>query len=175
LDDAAETLAGPCHRVRMTLDEYGRVAVTSAAIDPPSADARMRYVIAEEATDSANRFLFHKTTRRQFYDRTRERLARETGCDEALFVNEKGELTEGSYTNLFVERDGRLLTPPLTCGLLNGTLRRALLADPDRAIEETVMMPEDLATADGVYLGNSVRGLVRAEPVDAAIPKRRAS
>jgi para-aminobenzoate synthetase / 4-amino-4-deoxychorismate lyase len=167
LDSVAEALGGPCHRVRLTLDEYGEIDLTTAAIDAPSADARTRYVIAEEATDSANRFLFHKTTRRQFYDRTRERLIRETGCDEAVFVNEKGELTEGSYTNLFVERDGRLLTPPLACGLLNGTLRRALLADPDCAIEEAVLTPVDLETADRVYLGNSVRGLVRAEPVDA--------
>lgn len=167
LDGVADGLAGPCHRVRLTLDEYGEIDVTTAAIDAPSADARTRYVIAEETTDSANRFLFHKTTRRQFYDRTRERLIRETGCDEAVFVNEKGELTEGSYTNLFVERDGRLLTPPLACGLLNGTLRRALLADPDCAIEEAVLTPVDLEKADRVYLGNSVRGLVRAEPVDA--------
>lgn len=167
LDSVAEALAGPCHRVRLTLDEYGQVDVTSAAIDAPSSEARTRYVIAEEATDSTDRFLFHKTTRRQFYDRTRERLMRESGCDEAVFVNEKGELTEGSYTNLFVERDGRLLTPPLACGLLNGTLRRALLADPDCAIEEAVLTPVDLESADRVYLGNSVRGLVRAEPVDA--------
>lgn len=167
LDRVAGALAGPCHRVRLTLDEHGRIDVTSVAIDAPSPQAKTRYVIAGEATDSANRFLFHKTTRRQFYDLTRERLMRETGCDEVLFVNEKGELTEGSYTNLFVERDGRLQTPPLACGLLNGTLRRALLADPDRAVEEAILMPGDLETADRVYLGNSVRGLVRAEPVDA--------
>ncbi|NNL35449.1 MAG: aminodeoxychorismate synthase, component I, partial [Silicimonas sp.] len=167
LDGIATTLTGPCHRVRMTLDEFGRIDVTSAAIEPPSPDARTRYVIAEAATDSTNRFLFHKTTRRQFYDRTRERLKQETGCDEAVFVNEKGELTEGSYTNLFVERDGRLLTPPLACGLLNGTLRRALLADPDCAIEEAVLRPADLESADRVYLGNSVRGLVQAVPVDS--------
>lgn len=167
LDGIATTLTGPCHRVRMTLDEFGRIDVTSAAIEPPAPDARTRYVIAEAATDSTNRFLFHKTTRRQFYDRTRERLMRETGCDEAVFVNEKGELTEGSYTNVFVERDGRLLTPPLACGLLNGTLRRALLADPDCAIEEAVLRPADLESADRVYLGNSVRGLVQAVPVDS--------
>lgn len=166
LEGVAAALAGPCHRVRLTLDEFGGIDVTNAAIDPPSPDARMRYVLAEEATDSTDRFLFHKTTRRQFYDRTRERLNRETGCDEAVFVNERGELTEGSYTNLFVERDGCLLTPPLVCGLLNGTLRRALLSDPDCSIEEAVLLPEDLETADRVYLGNSVRGLVRAEPVD---------
>lgn len=175
LDGVADALTGPCYRVRLTLDEYGRADVTSAVIDPPSSEARTRYVIAEEATDSTDRFLFHKTTRRQFYDGTRERLVRETGCDEALFVNEKGELTEGSYTNLFIERDGRLLTPPLACGVLNGTLRRALLADPDRAIDETVLTPKDLETADRVYLGNSVRGLVRAEPVDAAAIHRQAS
>lgn len=167
LNGVADALTAPCHRVRLTLDEFGRIDVTSAVIDAPSSAARTRYVIAGEATNSANRFLFHKTTRRQFYDRTRERLMRETGCDEALFVNEKGELTEGSYTNLFVERDGRLLTPPLACGLLNGTLRRAMLADPECAVKEAVLTPVDLETADRVYLGNSVRGLVRAEPVDA--------
>jgi para-aminobenzoate synthetase/4-amino-4-deoxychorismate lyase len=78
-------------------------------------------------------------------------------------MNERGELTEGSFTNLFVERGGLLLTPPVSCGLLDGTLRRALLADPARPAAEAVLYPEDLDTADRVYLGNSVRGLMRAE------------
>ncbi len=153
----------PLQRVRLTLDADGGIAITATPIATPTADAVMRYAIAAEPTASTDRFLFHKTTRRQFYDETRERLAAVTGCDEVLFANERGELTEGSFTNLFVERAGRLLTPPLGCGLLNGTLRRHLLADPARGAAEAVLYPQDLAAADRVYLGNSVRGLVRAE------------
>jgi para-aminobenzoate synthetase/4-amino-4-deoxychorismate lyase len=158
---AAEGFAAPLQRVRLTLDETGHAAVAAVPMAALRPDAVLRFAIAEERTSSADRFLYHKTTRRQLYDRTRERLAAETGCDEVLFRNERGELTEGSFTNLFVERDGRLLTPPLHCGLLNGTLRRRLLAE---TAEEAVLFPEDLATGR-VYLGNSVRGLVHAEIV----------
>jgi para-aminobenzoate synthetase/4-amino-4-deoxychorismate lyase len=140
---------------------------------PVGKDAVLRYAVAAERTSSADRFLFHKTTRRRFYDETRERLMAETGCDEALFLNERDELTEGSFTNLFIERNGRLLTPPIGCGLLNGTLRGALLADPERKVEEQVLRLADLQNAERVFLGNSVRGLVRAVAVDApAVGKR---
>ncbi len=165
LAERAAAFEAPLQRVRLTLDEDGRFEVTAAAIGPTAADAVLRCVIAPERTSSADRFLYHKTTRRRFYDGMRERMAAETGCDEVLFLNERSELTEGSFTNLFVERDGRLLTPPVACGLLDGTLRRALLADPARRIEERILYPEDLAAADGVYLGNSVRGLLPAEVV----------
>ena len=76
----------------------------------------------------------------------------------------RGELTEGSFTNLFIERDGRLLTPPVSCGLLDGTLRRELIEDPGTPVEERVLGPEDLESADRVLLGNSVRGLVPGRP-----------
>lgn len=168
LDGEAAAFDAPLQRVRLTLDEDGRLRIAAVAIAPTAADAVMRYAIAGERTASADRFLFHKTTRRRFYDGTRERLAAETGCDEALFLNERDELTEGSFTNLFVERGGRLSTPPVGCGLLNGTLRRALLADPARKVEEAVLRLEDLQTADRIFLGNSVRGLVRAVAVEAA-------
>ena len=93
------------------------------------------------------------------------RLRDRTGCDEVVFLNERGELTEGSFTNLFVERDGRLLTPPVSCGLLDGTLRRELIEDPGTQVEERVLRPEDLAAAERIYLGNSVRGLVPARRI----------
>ena len=80
-----------------------------------------------------------------------------------LYLNERGELAEGSRTTIFIERDGRLLTPPLAAGLLPGTLRAELLAT-GRALE-AVLTRTDLDEADAVYLGNSVRGLLRAEPL----------
>jgi para-aminobenzoate synthetase/4-amino-4-deoxychorismate lyase len=81
-----------------------------------------------------------------------------------VVLNERGELTEGSITSLFVEKDGVLWTPPLSCGLLAGTLRAELL-ETGRA-REKVLVPADLDDADAVFLGNSVRGLLRAERVE---------
>ena len=81
-----------------------------------------------------------------------------------IYLNERGELAEGSRTTIFLERDGHLLTPALSAGLLPGTLRAELLAS-GRA-KETVLRLEDLKSGDAVYLGNSVRGLVRAAPVE---------
>ena len=122
-----------------------------------------RFVISDQRLDEKDPFFYHKTTRRQFYDREMERQKALTGCDEVVFLNKKGELTEGTRTNLFIELDGRLFTPALTCGLLPGTLREELLDLPRAAASEAVLTPQDLLAADRIYLGNSVRGLVRAE------------
>ncbi len=85
------------------------------------------------------------------------------GIDEMLFLNERGEITEGSRTNLFAEIDGRLLTPPLDCGLLDGCLRRELL-DEGRCVEAILTLPV-LERATRVFLGNSLRGLIPADRV----------
>jgi len=164
LDRAAATLDGT-QRVRLLLDRDGAVSVSATAIPAHDPGAVLRYALSDRPVDSGDPHRRHKTTRRAALDDERERLAAETGCDEALFVNERGELTEGSYTSLFVERGGRLLTPPLSCGLLDGTLRRELLERPDGRVSERILYPRDLAESDAVFLGNSVRGLLRARPV----------
>ena len=145
-------------RVRLTLDASGP-DVTSVPL-PPNPDV-FRFAIAPERLDSQSLWLAHKTTNRAFYDEPRQRAHAELGVDEVLFCNERGELTEGSITNLFVERGGILLTPPLSSGLLPGTLRAELLASGKAA--EQVLTLADLETAEAIWLGNSVRGLLRAE------------
>ncbi|MNT83220.1 hypothetical protein D3C72_2230560 [compost metagenome] len=60
-----------------------------------------------------------------------------------------------------MERGGILLTPPLSSGLLPGTLRAELLATGKA--EEQVLTLDDLEGAEAIWLGNSVRGLIRAE------------
>jgi para-aminobenzoate synthetase/4-amino-4-deoxychorismate lyase len=126
------------------------------------------FAISDQRIDDKDPLFFHKTTRRQFYDREMERQKALTGCDEVVFLNKKGELTEGTRTSLFVEQGGRLFTPALTCGLLPGTLREELIDLPRAAASEAVLTLADLAAADRIYLGNSVRGLIRAEPVRSA-------
>src|SRR5690606_14460808 len=100
-------------------------------------------------------------TNRAMLDEPRQRAHATLGVDEVVFCNERNELTEGSITTLFLERDGVLLTPPLSSGLLPGTLRAELLAN-GRAVEQILTL-DDLQKADAIWLGNSVRGLIRAE------------
>lgn len=157
LDDRARDWAGPM-RVRLTLAETG---LDLTAVPLPPSTEKFRFAIAAEQLDSASIWLAHKTTNRAFYDEPRQRAHDTHGLDEVVFRNERGELTEGSFTNLFLQRDGRLLTPALASGLLPGTLRAELLAS-GRA-EERVLTLADLARAEAIFLGNSVRGLVPAE------------
>ncbi|WP_323014263.1 aminotransferase class IV family protein, partial [Devosia sp.] len=145
-------------RVRLTLDASG--PTLTAMPLPPNPDV-FRFTLAPEPLDSQNPFLAHKTTNRDFYDQPRQSAQAQWGVDEVVFTNERGELTEGSITNLFIERNGKLLTPPLASGLLPGTLRAELLATGKA--EEAVLGLDDLESAEKIWLGNSVRGLMRAQ------------
>ena len=152
-------------RVRLTLSDDG---FDLGAVPLPPTRDKFRFAIAKEALDSASIWLAHKTTNRAFYDAPRQRAHEQHGLDELVFTNERGEVTEGSFTNIFVERGDRLFTPPLTSGVLPGTLRAELLATGQA--EERVLGLADLRTADEIWLGNSVRGLVRAEWVELENP-----
>ncbi|MEO5805396.1 aminodeoxychorismate synthase component I [Devosia sp.] len=158
LDQQPAGFTVPEMRVRLLLDEREGASITAAALtaNPPV----FKFMIAPERVDSSSIWLAHKTTNRAFYDEPREAAVKNFGVDEVVFLNEKGELTEGSITNLFVERNGILLTPWLESGLLPGTLRADLIA---RGITvEARLTLEDLQQTSKIYLGNSVRGLMRA-------------
>jgi para-aminobenzoate synthetase/4-amino-4-deoxychorismate lyase len=80
-------------------------------------------------------------------------------------------VTEGAITNIFIRKKGEMLTPPLVCGLLGGVFRDALLAGelpgPDGLpVTEAVLGVNDLREAEALYVGNSVRGLVRVKLAD---------
>jgi len=102
--------------------------------------------------------LAHKTSDRGFYEDALV-AAKGFGAAEAILVRGDGLVTEGSYTNIFVERDGVLLTPPLALGLLPGVLR-AYLFEKGQTREAELTL-DDLA--DGFQLGNAVRGLFAAK------------
>ncbi len=138
-------------RIRLRLSPSGRVAIE---VRPQPAEQREPAIVPVVALPVApNDFrLQHKTSDRGFYDSARG------DAFEVVFARTDGWLTEGSFTNLFVERDGRLLTPPLARGLLPGILR-------ERLIEQGSAIEHDLAEADlrdGFLLGNALRGLIRA-------------
>lgn len=141
-------------RLRLVLSADGALVTERFALPAPPPGLTWRARIAPERFDSTDPLLRHKTTLRTRY----EAPLTAAGTDEVIFLNERGELCEGARSNLFIEREGKLLTPPLHCGLLPGTLRAQLLSE-GRAIEQ-VLHTEDL-TSGTLYMGNSVRGLVK--------------
>ena len=155
-------------RVRLTLARDGAVDVTVAAFVAEAADALWRYAISDRLTNSADPLFHHKTSARQLYDEELARLRDTLGIDEAVFLNERGEVTEGSRTTLFLERDGQWLTPPLECGVLDGVLRREMIERASPVIEERVLTAGDLASGQ-VWLGNALRGLIRARSIAAPV------
>ena len=111
-------------------------------------------------TNPDNPLLYHKTTHRDLYDKERIKAIKE-GFFEVIFLNTKGEVTEGSITNIFIQKNKKLYTPALKCGLLPGVLRQHLLNE-GKAREKVICL-EDVLAADKVFVGNSVRGLVEAK------------
>jgi para-aminobenzoate synthetase/4-amino-4-deoxychorismate lyase len=147
-------------RVRLTLDEQGRLSCSATAL-PDAAQTGWVYAISPVVMVSTDALLRHKTSLRDVHE---NELKRAQGCDEVLFINELGHLTEGSRTNLFARIDGRLVTPPLDDGVLDGCLRRELL-ESGLCFEQSLTQA-DLARANGVFFGNSLRGLIPARHRD---------
>ncbi len=158
LDDAMSGKAMP-QRVRLSLGVAGDISVTRAALGPTRNPLRLR--LSKHTANSQDKTLRHKTSPLPFYDRERARLKTLENCDELIFINERGELTEGSYTNIFLSLDGQLYSPPMSSGLLAGVLRAELVARGEVKIK--TLYPRDIKRANAVYVGNSVRGLCPAK------------
>jgi len=148
-------------RIRLTVDRDGQGALEHWPL-VATAD-HWTVAIADQRVDSADRWLGHKTTMRALYDTARGNLP--AGIDEWIFLNERGEVCEGTITNVFVQKGDRLLTPPLTSGLLPGVLRAELL-DLGRAVEAVLTLP-DLERAEAIFCGNALRGLIKSTLIRA--------
>ncbi|HUG41503.1 MAG TPA: aminodeoxychorismate synthase component I [Longimicrobiales bacterium] len=180
LDGIRRALPAGAHRVRLLLDEGGRVragvepleepwgpdwppitgpGVTGPGVSEPPSRART-VDLGRVPVSSADRFLFHKTTRRETYEQARTDAPADAW--DVVLRNERGELTELTRGNLVLELDGRLLTPALAAGLLPGCLRAGLLEAG--AIAEATLRPADLRRATRAWLVNSLRGWVEIRP-----------
>lgn len=147
---------GQPYRVRLTLSSDGTVRLTTATLDPTEA----RYATAAVypgLVDPSGPFWRHKTTRRLHYAKPLY-WAQTHGYDEAILVSTAGELVEGTRTNVWVERDGRLLTPPMAPGGLAGVYRSHILTTRPEA-DEAILTVDDLRMADAMYVSNAVHGL----------------
>lgn len=145
---------GPA-RLRLTLDGSGRIEVQAAPLVPVTAPWRI--APAPQRLWSGDPWLRVKTTRRAQYDAARAALPE--GTDEVLFLNERGEVCEGTITTVFFDAGDGLCTPPLACGLLPGIFREEMLAE-GRARE--AVLPDQLLEKVRLYVANSLRGLIPA-------------
>lgn len=142
-------------RVRLMLAPSGALAIEVRAM-PAKAAEPVDVAIVPLPVPVGDPRLIHKTTDRAFLDDARKGA----GTFEVLFVTPDGLLTEGSFTTIFVPRDGGLVTP--RAGALMPGILRARLLDEGKAIEGD-LRPADLA--DGFFIGNSLRGLIAARLV----------
>jgi para-aminobenzoate synthetase/4-amino-4-deoxychorismate lyase len=152
LNDAASGFSERHQRVRVLLARNGSLEVESVplVIDSPAKPVRVK--LAHNPVYSDNVFLYHKTTQRETYEAARQSCP---DCDDVLLWNERNELTESCISNVVVEMDGKLLTPPVDSGLLAGTFRGHLLETGE--VREQRLLIGDLKKSSKIYLINSVR------------------
>ena len=162
LDEIRFAHASGAWRVRLVLDCHGGVRTECTAIEANPPSQGLMVALAKLPVDSADERLRHKTTQREVYDCH----ALPIGMYDILLWNERGELTEFTRGNVVVELNGKRLTPPLSCGLLAGTLRAEMLANGE--FEEAIIRVTDLPRASQIWFINSVRGMlpVRMVPND---------
>jgi para-aminobenzoate synthetase/4-amino-4-deoxychorismate lyase len=158
-------------RVRLLVDLDGRVELEAQGgqvlncESPPESPFTIQdltpVALASSPVDEASPWLFHKTTRREVYDRA---LAERPDVDDVLLWNSRGEVTEGCRSNVVLDLGDGLITPPISCGLLAGTFRAHLLASGQ--VRQQVVRVGDLSRASRLFLVNSVRGWRRARLVE---------
>ncbi len=146
----AAALAGISHgRVRLTLGQSGDFRTEVTDLPPPRPEWRLG--LSDQRLRSDDPWLRIKSTNRQHYDAARANLP--PGLDEVLFLNERGEVCDGTITTVFFDRGQGMRTPPLSSGLLPGILRAEL------ACPEEVLMAADLPHVR-LWVGNALRGLI---------------
>jgi para-aminobenzoate synthetase/4-amino-4-deoxychorismate lyase len=153
---------GERYRVRMLVSKRGNVDLNAASLADDDAGFG-QVVLAAEAVDPRDPFLYHKTTNRAVYEKA---LAMRPGASDVLLFNDRRELTESTIANLLIDIEGSLVTPAVDCGLLPGTARAQLLAQ-GRA-RELVIRLDELPPSSRLYLINSVRGMHEISLTDRA-------
>ena len=149
-------------KCRLVLSENGSLSVEHEDYKPFPLPIKL--ALSKHALSLGVQEYRHKVLARDFYDGERSRVSALTGALEVIFLNPEDEICEGSFSSLFAEIDGQLVTPPLSSGLLPGVLRSKLLQTGEAISQK--LTKKDLECADKIYIGNSLRGMLPAEFID---------
>jgi len=147
----AENFPERPQRVRLLLHKDGFLESTYVPL-AATTSVPIKIRLAADPVNTDNILLYHKTTRRQLYERC---LAEAKDADEVVLWNEREEITECCTANLVLELSGELTTPPVSSGLLPGTYREYLLSRG--VLTERVLTIDDLRNCSQIYLINAVR------------------
>jgi para-aminobenzoate synthetase/4-amino-4-deoxychorismate lyase len=169
-----------CYRVRLVLAKDGRITLSSLPCDAPLFTQLSMSQFPEASdcplvdfsphpVDVKSPWLYYKTTMRGLYD-AQYKEANRNGLFDYIFCNSDGEVTEGCITNIIIFRQGMYMTPPVTSGLLAGVMRKHILEDARVPVVERILTRQDVASAEAIFLCNSVRGLVRVKLKGANVP-----
>ncbi len=150
----AAAAGGAGRRVRLRLAADGAVRLESAPL-PRQTGEPAPVAIASARVSRDDRFLFHKTTRRDVYDAARRERP---DAFDVLLKNEEDELTEFTIGNVVLEIGGERVTPARDGGLLAGVFREELLARNE--VRERPVRAAELSRARRIWLVNAVRGWV---------------
>jgi para-aminobenzoate synthetase/4-amino-4-deoxychorismate lyase len=157
--EISNKLSDRAYKVRLIVDKKGKITIETIPFTGDRPAKVINLGIATNPIDLHDTFLYHKTTKRDFYDRVRQD---NPNYDDVLLWNERQEITESCIANVVVKLNGKLLTPPVDSGLLAGTFRAYLL--DSKQIEEAVIKLKDLSQCEAIYLINSVRKWQKATP-----------
>lgn len=114
--------------------------------------------VSKVIKSSTSRLVYYKTI--NYIENIIEKnLAIDEGYNEPIFINEKGFITEGATSNIFIVKDKKIYTPKISCGLLNGTTRQWVINNFN--VYEKEITIEELECSDEVFLTNSIIGIMK--------------
>ena len=153
-------------RLRISLNSDGTFTAQLAPLEAWTTP--VPFAVYPEPMHSANPMLAHKTSMRAAYNHALAQ-AKAEGLFDYVFVNERGEITEGARSCILLQLDGAWYTPPLASGLLPSVVRTLELRNPEKRIRQQKLTLSDLHRAEQILLGNAVYGWLsaRESAVDA--------
>jgi len=157
LDKLFKDFDNKCYRVRFLLNKNGEMSVSHKIAEKSNSNKIIAF--SARKTDPTDKFLFHKTTNRNIYDREHKKY-KDKGFFDVIFRNKHNQVTEGAISNIIIKKDGKYYTPPIECGLLDGVYKRYLISEKILNIQERILTPDDIKTAQRIFLTNAVRGMV---------------
>ena len=142
--------------MRLLVSQNGAITTQAFALGQAKPQQLPQVCLASGPVDSQNPLLYHKTTNRQVYELAK---ANHPNFYDVLLWNERGEITESCIANMVAQFGNKLVTPPVSSGLLAGTFRNRLLAQ-NRIVERVITL-EEIKHCDALFLVNSVRKWVK--------------
>jgi branched-chain amino acid aminotransferase len=149
-------------------EDFPRVDLLVCSADLPSYREPARLGLREHGRNAASPLAGVKVTSWldnvwNYYE------AQQAGFDEVVLLNERGEVAECTAANIFCVKGGRVATPPVTAGCLQGITRSVLLEIGSGAgapVEERVLRREDLYAADEVFISSTNRSMLGVSEVN---------